>query len=36
MLLDMDPLLASWNTGKQLLFEDSPPPEVCTSVFCQL
>jgi hypothetical protein len=36
MPLDMDPLLAYWNTGEQIPFKDSPSLEVDTSVFCQL
>jgi hypothetical protein len=36
MPLDIDPLVAYWNTCKQLPFKDSPPLEVYTSVFCQL
>ncbi len=34
--LAMDPLLAGLNPGTPCLFEDSPSPEVYTSVFRQL
>ncbi len=34
--LSMDPLLAGFNSGGVLPFEDAPSPEIYTSIFCQL